>query len=122
MILKQTTKRKKKNSSSEHNLQTAICQYLVMRKWLVIRINSSSVTTENRFLRSYIIANNKKSSGLADILIMKNGKAIFIEVKSGKGKQSESQVEFQKLCEQYEIEYYIINSIESLIELEKQLN
>ena len=55
-------------------------------------------------------------SGVADLQIMKakhgyNG--LFIEMKYGKGKQSENQINFQKKCKEENYKYEVCNSFDS---------
>lgn len=56
-------------------------------------------------------------SGVSDlILILPNGKLVFVEVKHGKNKQSEAQVEFQNRVENLGFEYLLVYSLEDFID------
>lgn len=56
--------------------------------------------------------------GLSDMVAIKDGRVLFIELKRpGKGKQTEKQVKFQADIEAYGGEYYLIKSLEDLIEV-----
>lgn len=114
---------KKRYNMKEHALQNAIEDYLVLKNWLVIRINSGAVKTDNGFFRCYkVIAKNcNMTAGISDLIAMKNSKVLFIEVKTDKGKQTEFQKEFQKVCEKFNQTYLIIRNIDELIKLENDL-
>jgi hypothetical protein len=52
--------------------------------------------------------------GLADILVVKHGRAIFLEVKSEKGKQSPSQLDFERAAFKAEADYHLVRSIDDV--------
>lgn len=114
---------KKRYNKTEHTLQNAIEDYLVFKNWLVIRINSGAIKTDNGFFRCYkVIAKNcNMTAGISDLIAMKNGKVLFIEVKTDKGKQTEFQKEFQKVCLKHNQTYLIIRNIDELIKIENDL-
>jgi len=60
-------------------------------------------------------------SGVSDLIFCLNGKTTFIEVKTGKGKQSPTQKEFEKEMEKNNFDYYIVRDLDefrSVIETE----
>jgi len=54
--------------------------------------------------------------GIADIIACKNGKTIFLEVKTPRGKQSPDQQEFQRQIESVGGVYIIVRSLDDLIQ------
>lgn len=74
---------------TEHELQTAIIDYLLYHHWLVIRINSGVArpereTGERGFVPFYhwqVLGDDQYTSGVSDLLALKDGYAIVIEVK-----------------------------------------
>lgn len=52
--------------------------------------------------------------GMSDLQALKNGRAVFIEVKRPGGKQSDYQKEFQQKVEAAGFEYIIAKSIEDV--------
>ena len=56
-------------------------------------------------------------SGVSDIIIIKQNKVVFIEMKFGKGKQTESQLEFEAKVKSKGFEYYLVNSFELFREI-----
>ena len=49
--------------------------------------------------------------GLADLTAMRDGKVIFIEVKTEKGKQSPEQVQFEKDCIAHGVRYILARGV-----------
>jgi len=100
----------------ESKIVTAICQYLQFEENLGrlyhIRNNSGAYKVGNRFIRF-------GKAGSSDIIIfLPNGKTIFAEVKTEKGKQNKNQINFQASIEKLGFEYHIVrkpSDIEKLI-------
>lgn len=64
-----------------------------------------------------IEAKRKKNTGLLAgasdlVLLLPNKKTIFVEVKHGKNKQTEKQIEFQKRVQALGFEYWLVYSLE----------
>ena len=55
--------------------------------------------------------------GCSDLIIIKQNKVVFIEMKHGKGKQTESQLEFEAKVKSKGFEYYLVNSFELFREI-----
>lgn len=49
-------------------------------------------------------------SGVSDLIVVMQGKVLFIEVKTPTGKQSQKQVRFQYLVEKFGFPYYLVRS------------
>lgn len=101
----------------ESVIQKGIIQYLILKGWLVIRINSGCRSDNNSFVRFYTIENTNKSSGLTDLIAFKDGKHLFLEVKRVGGKMSPGQIEFKKLAESKGENVYCVDSVEQVIYL-----
>lgn len=97
----------------ETDIQNTICDYLALKKYFFWRQNSSGSFQNGHFVRlpKYSMA------GLPDIIIIHDGFFIGLEVKTGKGKQSDTQKEFEKKCKEAGAEYYVVRSIEDLKEI-----
>ena len=65
-----------------------------------------------------------RRAGVADMFFMtrynSDDKGVYIEFKAGKGKQSESQVEFEKVVNECGYDYYVIDSLESFMKIIKR--
>jgi len=117
---KPKTKRKKRPEAS---LQDAAVKYLLLKKWLVIRLNSGVMRSEATQMpfRSYIISNTGTSAGAPDLLAWKGGFSLLIELKSAKGRQTDSQRKFQALCAEHGVYYTVCRELNELIEVEKSV-
>ncbi len=102
---------RKRNKKEESDIQKAIQKYAMLKRWLVIRINSGHLSADSRVFRSYIIANTNMSAGLADLLLIRDGVHLFLEVKKPKGRVSPAQKQFAQLCEKYGANYHIVKSL-----------
>ena len=56
-------------------------------------------------------------NGVPDIILVKDGKFVGLEVKRPKGKQSAHQLAFETDCKKAGGEYYIITSVEEVQKL-----
>lgn len=54
-------------------------------------------------------------AGVADLCLLYGGVAHFIEMKAGKGKQSDSQMDFQAYCDSHGFPYMVCDSIDSFM-------
>jgi predicted RNA-binding protein YlxR (DUF448 family) len=98
----------------EQAIMNGIIQYLSIKGYLVFRMNSGAMKLEKRFLRFGY-------PGMADLLMVHQGRAIWIEVKDLKGKQSMLQHLFQRDVEKAGCYYMLATSIEDVMNLEKLL-
>lgn len=51
-------------------------------------------------------------SGVSDLIVVQPGRVIFVECKDEKGRQSETQVDFQETVTALGFEYYVVRSLE----------
>jgi Holliday junction resolvase len=82
----------------ESKIQAKIISQLKKNGWLVLKIIKCNI------------------NGMSDLIVFKNGKTVFIEVKNDIGKQSEIQKYVQKQVELQGFEYLLINDINQLNE------
>jgi len=104
---------------TEHELQTSIIQYLQLKKYYVMRLNSGVIPSfykgEQRMIRL-----SKK--GTPDLLAFRGilepkynyVKLIFIEVKLPKKKPTPEQEEMMKELEFYGAKCFVAHSVEEL--------
>lgn len=97
------TAKKKPLGLKESDIQVQIKHYLQMNGWFVVKIHQS--------LGSY--------KGIADLYALKNGKHVWIEVKTANGRQSEHQWYFQRDIEAFGGKYIIARSVDDVMELEE---
>ena len=60
-------------------------------------------------------------AGASDLVVLAHERVIFIEMKAGKGTQTDKQKEFQKLVENLGFEYYISRNFDEFQELINEL-
>lgn len=98
----------------ESDVQANIITCLKTFGWKVIRFNSGVAKSGGRMIKFYRLTWRhwvNESKGLSDLLAIKNGRHVWIEVKkSEKEKQRESQATFQKDIESAGAEYYLVSS------------
>lgn len=94
---------------SENQIQKAILDYLgYQKKIYFFRSNSGALRLENGgFMRT-----GKK--GCPDIIVCRNGKFIGLEVKTQKGKQSDSQKQAEQEILKAGGEYYVVKSLDDV--------
>jgi len=100
---------------TETEIQSTICEYLAYRKHFFWRQNTAPRydTKKQIFYRMPKHAMN----GVPDIILIKDGQFIGLEVKQEKGKQSEDQKIFEKRCHDAGAKYYIVRSLDDVIKL-----
>jgi len=91
-------KRIKKIRLTEHDIKNQIKEYLSLKNWFHFPLLAG--------LGAY--------KGCPDMIALKDGIVLFIEIKVEKGRQSQYQQEFQKNIEKYGGKYLIIRGIEDL--------
>jgi Holliday junction resolvase len=89
----------------EGKIKAAIKEYLQKTGWYEF-----NVTQFNK--RGYKVHN-----GISDLIAIKNGQVLFIEVKTDLGVTSKAQVEFGKQITEHGGKYIIARSIDDLPEL-----
>jgi len=103
----------RKGLLSEHRLQVMVMQHLGLHAvkeayWLAV---------PNAARRSMGLAARMKKEGMragvADICIMLgDGRVVWLELKTAKGKQTSDQLEFQKVCEALGHPYLLAHSLD----------
>jgi len=55
--------------------------------------------------------------GVSDLIVLHNGRAFCLEVKTGTGRQSAAQVTFQTAVERIGVPYQVVRSVDEAIEM-----
>jgi len=87
----------------ETALKRQIRDYLRLKGWFVFHVLQG--------LGAY--------RGISDMIALKAGRVVFLEVKSPRGKQNENQRKFQQDVEDHGGEYWLVKSLDDVIEREK---
>lgn len=97
----------------EGNVLNAVCEYLEYKRHTFWRTNTHGVydTVKKTFrtMPKYAL------KGVSDLILLKDGKAIFIEVKAPKGVLSEHQKDFGAIVTNAGAEYIVVRSIDDII-------
>lgn len=94
-----TQKAKKPPTVKESDIQKSIKQHLEWHGWFVVKIHQT--------LGSY--------KGIADLYAIKNGRQVWIEVKTPSGRLSEHQVKFQADIEGHGGTYIVARSVDDVM-------
>ena len=86
---------------SENDIKLQVKQYLDLRGWYHFPILQG--------LGSF--------DGIPDRIAIKNGRTLYLEIKKPGGKQSPAQIDFEKNIKFQKGEYYLIDDLDSLIEI-----
>lgn len=103
----------------ERDIQNTICEYLSikMRQGKLMFWRQNTQATYDPIGKKFRSMPKYALKGVADIIVVKEGWAIFLEVKTPKTKQSEDQKEFEKLVKENKGEYYVVRSLDQVIEI-----
>jgi len=101
----------------ESDIQTAICDYLSLKKYFFWRQNTSPTVQITGDKWHFRRMSKYAMKGIPDIIIIKEGKFIGLEVKTSVGVISQNQKEFKFGCENAGGEYYIVKSIDDVTKL-----
>ncbi len=102
----------------EHQIQCGIVRYLRMNGITVFAV-------PNGGQRNLITATRLKAegalAGVADMVILEKGTCLFVEVKTAKGRQQESQKVFEEKVKSHGMRYVIWRDVEDAVEYVKNL-
>lgn len=98
----------------ETDIQLAICDYLCVKRYFFWRQNTSPIW--NSRTGSYKTMPKYSMTGLPDIIVIKRGIFIGLEVKIKKGRQTPSQKDFERRVKEAGAEYYVVTSIDDVME------
>ena len=97
---------------TESQIVSAICDYLALRKLLFWRNNNTPIFDPTRQVFRAMPKHTMK--GLPDIIVIKDGKFIGLEVKTDTGRLSADQVEFGRRAKDAGARYEVVRSIEDV--------
>jgi len=95
----------KSHRLTETDIRRQIQEYLRMTGWFVY----------------YNLAGLGSFPGLSDLVAIKNGRTVHIEVKTPRGRQSERQKQFQQRLEESGGEYLIAKSLDDVMNIDREV-
>jgi hypothetical protein len=104
--------------NEEHHIQVGIVNYLRMNNVVVFAVPNGGqrAITTARMLKA-----EGCQAGVSDLIILENGTCRFIEVKTAKGRQQESQKEFEAIVNAHNMKYEVWRDIDDAVEYVKNL-
>ena len=102
---------------SEADIQRTIMAFLLAERIPAIRFNSGALrdsTGRPLFFARWM--DGKPVSGLSDIMLLVNGRAVFVEIKAAKKKQRPSQVEFELWAKSSGCVYLLVSDVQQVID------
>ena len=96
-------------------IQDAVCQFLEWKRYTFWRQNTVGLYDPTK--KIFRAMPKYAMKGVSDIIVLKDGRAMFIEVKSKTGKLSEAQVAFKETVERAGCAYFTVRSVDDLISL-----
>lgn len=107
--------------NEEHNLQVACVRWFDMQ---YPSHKNMLFAVPNGGQRNVVVASKLKAegvrAGVADLILMCGfGNIVFIEMKTEKGKQQESQIAFERMCNKNGYVYKIVRNFEEFEKLIK---
>lgn len=99
----------------ETEIQSTICEYLTLRRLFFVRLNNiPGLYIDGGGQKRFRKMGKYARAGLADILVVKNGHAIFLEVKSETGRPSKDQLDFGRDAIAAGADFRIVRSIDDV--------
>jgi len=103
----------------ESEIQSQIIDYLQVLenkgKIFMQRVNNTAIYDPVGKRWRALAKGTKK--GFPDILVLKDGKCIGLEIKTNIGKQSKEQKEIEKEFKKHKAAYYVVRSLKEVIEI-----
>ena len=96
--------------NDEHLIQSCIVQFLRMNKIMIFSVPNGTYVPNKR--TRIMLQESGILSGVSDLVVVGEGKIIFVEIKTLTGKQSETQKKFQRDVEALGHRYLIWRSLE----------
>ena len=106
-------------SDEEHRIQVAICNYLNWQKVLFYAVPNGGMRTLG--VAKKLKAEGQKA-GVADLCLMVHNNTwhgLYLEVKTGKGRLSETQKEWFPKCVEAGYYYQVVRSVDEVVKILK---
>lgn len=104
---------------TETQIQSSIIDYLQLLekqgKLFLHRVNNMGVYDPK--VKAYRVFPKGAKKGFPDIICLKDGLFIGLEVKTGEGKQSKEQKEIEKDFKKHGADYFVVRSLKEVIEI-----
>ena len=102
--------------TEEHRIQVAIVRYLRIMGVMVFAVPNGGKRDAKT---GAYLKDEGALAGVADLIILLPNRCIFIEVKTDKGDQQQTQKDFEQRVKGLGYEYYVWRSLDDAIEFTK---
>ena len=99
------------NRDSEHTIQSNCNDWCKRNNILLFSVPNEATRGNYNYKKSGVL------NGVSDTIVVLPGNILFVEFKDHKGKQSKTQLRFEKKIEDLGFSYYIIKSLEEFKKL-----
>ena len=106
-------------SHEESNIQIACIKYFRLQypEYLCFSVPNGGIRTQKN---ARILKAEGLLAGVADLIIVLPNKVLFIEIKTEKGRQQQTQKDFQNKVEALEHDYYVCRSFDEFVQTVEQ--
>lgn len=94
------------SNKSEFTIQVEIVDYCRKNNIICFSVPNEATRNNSKYIKSGVLA------GVSDLIVLKNGKSYFVELKDYKGKQSDKQKEFENMVTLQGFKYFLVRSLD----------
>lgn len=94
------------SNKSEFTIQVEIVDFCRKNNIICFSIPNEATRNNSKYIKSGVLA------GVSDLIVLKNGKSYFVELKDYKGKQSDKQKEFENIVTLQGFKYFLVRSLD----------
>ena len=101
------------SNKSEFTIQVEIVDYCRKNNIICFSVPNEATRNNSKYIKSGVLA------GVSDLIVLKNGKTYFVELKDYKGKQSDKQKEFENIVSLEGFQYFLVRSLDEFKKIVK---
>lgn len=94
------------SNKSEFTIQVEIVAYCKKINLICFSVPNEATRNNSKYVKSGVLA------GVSDLIIVMQGKTLYVECKDDKGRQSENQKAFEETVTKLGHKYFLIRSLE----------
>ena len=102
----------------EHYIQVGIVNYLRLHGIYVFAVPNGG---KRAITTAKMLKAEGCQSGISDIVILEKGTVRFVEIKTPKGRQQDTQKEFERIVNEHGMKYEVWRDIEDAVDYVKNL-
>ena len=101
------------SNKSEFTIQVEIVDYCRKNNIICFSVPNEATRNNSKYIKSGVLA------GVSDLIVLKNGKSYFVELKDYKGKQSDKQKNFENMVTLEGHKYFLVRSLDEFKKIVK---